>query len=435
MSDAPESQTRQLAKQALALMQAQGFEAAQVDARQQTTTELNVAHNAPSLMRSSEQIRLVLTGLVDGRRASTELSRVDTPHLRDTVAALHAQALAAPQDDGHAVSRGEHVQIEQGPLQASPGEVASALAEAASGLLAHRAAHSPSVMVQDAAASFTHRHQHTLTSEGSVLSSRLAWYELSMVGNAREGGRASSMNYGGGASHALAGSDAIAQFGLDELMRHLTLQTEPRRLSAKFEGDVVLAPTAVRSLLVWLLAQLGDAPLLAGSSILRDRVGQSVASPLVNLRSRFDGPGIAAVSTDAFAALPLHLLQQGRLTSLLPTLYGSRKTGLPHRPVAEDGWVIDAGEVSRGDLVAGVSRGALVGRLSMGAPAANGDFAGVIKNSFAIEGGVLGHALAETMISGNIARMLLDVTGVSRERLDQGWHCLPWLRVTGLRFS
>jgi PmbA protein len=68
-------------------------------------------------------------------------------------------------------------------------------------------------------------------------------------------------------------------------------------------------------------------------------------------------------------------------------------------------------------------------------PAANGDFSGVIKNSFLIEGGQVGPALSEVMIAGNIARMLRDVAAVSRERIDTGDLCLPWLRIGGLHFS
>jgi PmbA protein len=129
------------------------------------------------------------------------------------------------------------------------------------------------------------------------------------------------------------------------------------------------------------------------------------------------------------------VLRDGVLMTLTPSLYGSRKTGLRHVPTAAGGWEIAAGELSRAQLVSAVPRGALVGRLSMGMPASNGDFSGVIKNSFLIEGGVVGPALSETMISGNMAQMLRDVAGVSRERLDLGALLLPWLRISGLHFS
>jgi PmbA protein len=87
------------------------------------------------------------------------------------------------------------------------------------------------------------------------------------------------------------------------------------------------------------------------------------------------------------------------------------------------------------ELLQGVQRGAVVGRLSMGNPAANGDFSGVIKNSFAINGGEVGSALSETMINGNVAQMLRDVVAVSTERIDTGGWCMPWVRVSGLHFS
>ena len=65
----------------------------------------------------------------------------------------------------------------------------------------------------------------------------------------------------------------------------------------------------------------------------------------------------------------------------------------------------------------------------------NGEFSGVIKNSFAIVDGAVGPALSEVMITGNIARMLKDIVGLSRERIDPGALRLPWLRIGNLHFS
>jgi PmbA protein len=71
----------------------------------------------------------------------------------------------------------------------------------------------------------------------------------------------------------------------------------------------------------------------------------------------------------------------------------------------------------------------------MGMPAANGNFSGVIKNSFAIENGEQGHALAETMIAGNMAQMLKDIVAVSQSTIDNGARRLPWIRIANLHFS
>ena len=83
-----------------------------------------------------------------------------------------------------------------------------------------------------------------------------------------------------------------------------------------------------------------------------------------------------------------------------------------------------------------MKRGALVGRLSMGQPAPNGDFAGVIKNSFLVENGEQKGALAEVMISGNVAQMMNNIEAISRESLDFGGTCFcPGCVFQGLSFS
>ena len=215
-------------------------------------------------------------------------------------------------------------------------------------------------------------------------------------------------------------------------MRSLTRQVRTQVLGERFVGSVVLTPRAAADLLGWLLGQLSDQALIDGSSVYRHRVGEVVAAPLLTLRSRFEAPGVAGLSTDAFVAHPVELLSAGRLNCLTPSLYGSRKTCVPHVPLAAHGWEVVAGTTALDRMIADVPRGALVDRLSMGRPAANGDFSGVIKNSFALQSGQVGTALAETMISGNVAQMLREV---SAERIDTGAWVLPWLRVDGLHFS
>jgi PmbA protein len=256
---------------------------------------------------------------------------------------------------------------------------------------------------------------------------------MSVFGLAREGQRASSFNYTGGECEAL--TDVPRQFGIDRMMRELTQQLDAQPIGGRFEGQVVLAPMAVQDLLAWLMGQLSDGPLIDSSSLYREHMGRAIAAPLLTLHSRYDAPGCLPVTADAFVAPATTLLDAGRLTQLAPSLYGSRKTGLPHRPLATSGWALQAGATPRDDMIAAVPRGALVGRLSMGRPAPDGGFAGVVKNSFVIEGGRLGPALRETMIHGNVATMLREVAAVSSERLDTGSHLLPWLRIPGLNFS
>lgn len=418
------------AERALAAMRAQGFDHAQVGAAVTAHDEVNLAHDEASLLRSTETRSLSLLGLVDGRKASTTLSEFDHAAVRERIAALFDGAQSAPRDDANAVSSGQRASIVQGPQQ---GDI-ELLADKVHEVLGFRARETPAFRLEEGFAAHTLLKSRTLTSGGSELACSAGWYSLSISGTARDGAQCSSFNYAGGSTHDLRERAATEHFGIGQMMRDTEQQVRTRPLGAKFVGDVVLTPAAVEDLLDWLHGQLGDVQLIAGSSLYRDKVGEVIASPLLSVRSRFDAPGVVAISADAFATPPVELVRDGRLLALAPSLYASRKTKLPHVPVA-GGWEVPAGATPRAQVVGGVQRGALVGRLSMGMPAANGEFSGVIKNSFAIDGGIVGGALSEAMIAGNMARMLRDIVAVSRERLDTGALLLPWVRVGGLHFS
>ncbi len=347
------------------------------------------------------------------------------------IAGLFADAASAPQDPANAVSSGQHARIVKGPQEPQLDVLAAKMSE----LLEFRARETPKMLVDEADAKHTLHRWHAVTTGGSELGGSLGWYGLGVFGTARDGKQSSSFNYTGGDTDDLGSAATPSFFGIEDMMRETVRQIRTEPLGGKFVGDVVLTPNAVASLLAWLQGQLSDMQLIAGSSLYKGSVGEAIASPLLTLRSRFEAPGVAPVSADGFAAGPVEVVRAGKLSTLTPSLYGSRKTGLPHVPVAAAGWEIAAGDSSREQLLAGVTRGAIVGRLSMGNPAANGDFSGVIKNSFSIVDGTVGPALSEVMISGNMARMLRDIVGVSRERIDSGGLLLPWLRIANLHFS
>lgn len=419
-----------VATQAIEQMRSCGFDAAQVEASITERDELNVAHNEPSLLRSTQGTSLLMIGIIDGRKASTSVSDLSAESVSRGISDLLARAKLAPQDVANAVSAVQVASFEQGPLSSDRDLLALKVEE----LLAFRAEHTPKMNIEEGAAEHVISREQVLTSEGSNITSTVGFYSLSAMGTAQEGDQSSSFNYSGGNCNDLSLGHAAELFGIGEMLRDTERQIHTHSLKGNFVGDVILAPTAVEDLLSWLVSQLTDGALISGSSVFRNAVGQRIASDLLTIRSRFDGPGGAAYTADAFLAPPVTLVDGGQLTTLLPSFYGSRKTGIAHRPAAS-GWSIETGDTPRDQLIADISRGALVNRLSMGAPSPNGDFSGVIKNSFLIESGEKTDALSETMISGNMARILMDIVSISSEHLDLGSSDFPWIRVANLNFS
>jgi len=418
------------ADRALEEMVSVGFEQAQVSVTISDQDELNIMHNEPSLLRSTEDHALSLTGIVDGRKAVMALTDLSPGAMVDGVSELIERARLAPQDEANAVSEGEESHFEQGPLEGDMDLMALKVEE----LIDFRASHTPKMQIEEGAAVHRVARECLVTSGGTRLTCEVGCYQLQVFGAATDGDKTSSFNYTGGGTNALAGTHASDHFGIGEMMAETEQQIETSAISGNFVGDIILAPGAVMDLLGWLLGQIRDMSLIADTSLFKERVGEQIASDKLNVRSRFDGAGHVPWSADGFVAHPLTLLQDGRLNYLLPSLYGSLKTGIKHTP-SSSGWSIDAGDTAKADMIEDIEQGAMVNRLSMGSPGPSGDFSGVIKNSFIITGGQMGQALSETMIAGNMASMLNDIVSLSSEHLDNGSHDFPWIRIANLNFS
>ena len=421
---------RQIAETTLERMQAAGFDDSHVSVSVSEQDELNIAHNEPSLLRSTEDYGIILAGILDGRKATTTLTDITEDAIKSAVSDLFEGVQSAPRDDANAVSADQVGHFEQGPVESD----LDLLAEKTIELLDFRASEAPLVMIEEGGATHRLSRSHDVTSRGTSLSCVVGCFDLGAMCTATDKGKASSFNFSGGRTNDLRGKAAADWFALGDMLQDTQSQIHTRSIDSRFTGTVILAPSAVSDLVGWLLQQLGSQALIAGSSVYRDQVGEQIAAAALSLRSNFDAPGHAPYTADGFKAEPVHLLEEGTLTTLLPDLYGSRKTGLPHTP-SSSGWCIDPGEERKADLIAGVEHGALVTRLSMGRPAANGDFSGIIKNSFIIEDGKVRTALAETMVAGNMASMLLDIDGISEEHIDYGGEDYPWLRIPDLHFS
>ena len=420
----------QVAENALAAMKNVGFDDAHVAVGIAEQDELNIAHNEPSLLRSTEDYALSLTGLKDSRKASTAITDLSPDAVEAEIKSLFERVKDAPQDEANAVSSGEVSDFTQGPMEGDPDLLAKKVEE----LLAFRASETPKMAVEEGGATYARSHDLVLTSQGSRLESRVGVYALSVMGTATEGDKSSSFNYTGGAANDLSAAHASELFGIGDMLRETEHQIHAAPIGDKFVGDIILAPTAVGDLIGWLLGQVSDGALIADASVFKDKVGEDIAASIFTLNSNFEAPGRAPFSGDGFMAPAMTLVDAGKLTSLLPGLYGSRKTGIAHKPTGS-GWRVEPGSDAKDDLIASIKRGAMVNRLSMGSPGPNGDFSGVIKNSFLIEDGKIGTALSDSMIAGNMANMLQDISGVSKEHLDLGGQDYPWIRIPNLNFS
>ncbi len=417
------------AKTVLNTLTRAGFDDVRVTITESENNELNIAHNHVSLMRTTQSQSLSVLVIQDGRRATASVSSLDESVIKQVIADLQRDVGTAPQDEANAVAPNQVGNFEKGPQTVDR----DAIAACAKSLLNTRSEQYPTFQIEDCAIKHTLVKTSLVTTRDTKLTSSVGSYAVTIMGASKDDHGSSSFNYTSGTLYALPErlSDAL---DIDLLMANSAQETRTEMIADKFTGDVVLMPMAVMSLLGWLIMQINDRALISKTSVYQEAVDKIIAAPSLTIRNHPAGAGQAPFSAEGFIVEPVKLIDAGKLTCQLPSYYASRKLSIDHIPLS-DNWSIDAGDISRSDILASVKRGALVSRLSMGNPAPNGDFSGVIKNSFLLEDGKRTKALSETMITGNVAQMLENIQAISAEVTDFGGYLLPWLKISGLRFS
>lgn len=202
-------------------------------------------------------------------------------------------------------------------------------------------------------------------------------------------------------------------------------------LEGKFEGTIVLTPDSLGSFLYSILSNFtGDSAVLEKTSLWLDKLNEKVADDRLTISVHPSDPRVvdrAHITADGFREEDYDIIRDGVLKSFMLSLYVANKSGLKRAMNSSFSVIIEGGATPYEEMLKGIKKGLIVGRFSGGRPGSSGDFSGVAKNSFLIEDGEITGAVSETMISGNLAQMLMNVTDISRETVADGSGVLPYI--------
>ena len=213
-----------------------------------------------------------------------------------------------------------------------------------------------------------------------------------------------------------------------------------------FRGPIVLSPDAVTEfLLPTLVSAICADNVRKGRSPLASKVSQSIASSMLTIWEDGRLPGGASSTAFDREGMPVvrrALLASGVLQGFLFNHYEARAAGGEARStgnaaggvsslpmVGPHRLEIDAGDTAMADLVAPGERAIWVGRYSGSTNPVTGDFSGVVKNGFLMNGRER-HPVREVLIAGNVFELLTRISAISRERQDIGGDALvPAIRA------
>ena len=242
----------------------------------------------------------------------------------------------------------------------------------------------------------------------------------------------------------LQGAEEVGRIAAERTLRRLG-----SRQVATCEAPVVFDPDTADELLGHLFRALSGYSVFRGATFLKDRLGETVASPLLTvvddgrrprgLGSRpFDGEGLP---TRRNVPLEAGVLRYFLCDSYAARKIGARATGSARRGVGGGPSVgasnlsIQPGERKPEDIVAEVEAGLFVTDLiGFGVDLVSGDFSQGAAGHW-IEKGRLTHPVHEVTIAGNLKQMLMDVDAVGDDLVFRGASAAPTLRIRRMTVS
>ena len=311
-----------------------------------------------------------------------------------------------------------------------------AMIASAEGFIQELSQRYPAIRTRNSIYSFSDFERSFANSLGVRQSERRGRYGFGAGFCGKDGRRTTSVNYSGAASfepfERLLGVGTVRRL-IEETLRSF----ERKPVPGKFVGDVIITPDCLRSLMGSITNALSGSALFAGTTPYKGRKGEQIASEKFSLLNRprspefpggadFDGFGIPTKDLD--------VVKDGVLNEFLIGFFMARKLGVPQTAGAWN-FLVPPGDTPIDEIVAKTRRGVVFSRFSGGRPNSNLDFSGVAKNSFYVEDGEVKHALGETMVSGNFQALLKQIHAVSRECVNFGGCCYPYVAASGVTIS
>ena len=221
----------------------------------------------------------------------------------------------------------------------------------------------------------------------------------------------------------------------------------PRKVKSQ-SVPVVFDPREAASLVGHLAGAISGASIARGVSFLKDRLGQAVFAPGVNiiddphllrgLRSKpFDGEGVAnqrrALIDKGVLTTWLLDCASARQLGLQTTGHAARGTGGPPSPSTTNLY-LEPGALTPQALMADIKQGFYVTELmGMGVNSVTGDYSRGAAG-FWIENGQITYPVSEVTIAGNLKDMFARLTPASDLEFRHGVNA-PTVRIEGMTLA
>lgn len=400
------------------------------------TTEVYYESGKVSMIRTNENISANVKVIKDNKKGIVSTNDISTEEAKKKIVSDALESAAsAPEDDANGIS---DEPCDRTFVYGTPEKDTEKLYDRLAEFIGETKKKYPKISFDSITANHVSVERVYKNTNGVNITEKYGYYTFSPMYMAVDGEKTSSFNYSGVMIKDL-GAPFMTLGQTEMLLAETEKQTETICAEGKLVGDIIVTPQCLSELLACIEDNfLSDSVLINGTSPYRDKLGQKIAAPSVTVLSEPLSEEIVGgyrSTSDGYIAENMTLIENGVLKNFVVSRYGSKRTGLPRSKNDGGCYIMNGGNISLSDMIKNVKKGLIMNRFSAGSPGVNGDVTGVAKNSFLIKDGKIVGAVSETMFSGNLTEMLLNVRAISEERINDGSSILPWVDFGGVTIS
>jgi len=396
--------------------------------------ELNIEAGKMSLFRTTFQNSLDIEAIKDNKQGSISINKIDKESIDKAINLLMSNVENSQPDEANDISEKQDSEVfNKGSLKPNLNSMYDKLDEFNNYVKdKHR-----KIILEAAILDHVSNSSHIINTNGVDFQINRGTYNFSPMFTAKDGEKTSSFNYT--YFSALDLDEKIKDKSyLSELLQQTEEQVNTFPVQEKFIGDIIVTPHCLSDFLSFIERSIVDGAIISGSSIYKDKIGEKIANKKFNLSSSPLNNDLASgyfVTSDSYKAKNIDIIKDGILQTHLLSLYGANKTGGKRISNGGGANIVSKGTESFENMIKSIDKGILLCRFSGGYPSDSGEFSGVAKNSYYIENGQIKHPVIETMISGNISDMFLNIANISNENINFGDRILPWVAFNGITIS
>ncbi len=427
---------KKIARYALSRLKEYGADEAQCEVAIGSADELNVDAGNFSLLRSTFDSSVVMKAVKDMKKGVISINKTDEKSIDEAAKACVENAISGTYDECLSIAEklSDNEDFFDGALNPDRDKLFDRINEFMTDLNNEF----PKVLMEQLVTDYSDMTSVFVNTNGVEFSYRSPYYSINTMYSAHDGDKTTSFN-----STNLDFTDLdkkIMDMGVERLMYTLCekeLDAEP--FEGKFSGRAVFAPSCLDGIIgSAVFSFTGDNAMIDGTSPWKDKLNKKVASDCLNvslvpLDKRIIGG--ERYTSEGYKTENCDIIKDGVLKSFTLSQYAAKKTGGVRCSTGSGCMEVKAGETPYQELIKKIDKGILVCRLSGGIPAGNGDFSAVAKNSFLIENGKITKPILETMISGNLSDMMMNVADISKETVEDGSSIFPYVAFDGVTVS